>query len=275
MTESSVQHLNLWDTTSEIEARFSQGSKAKARLALIKDGASDERAALAIEMISKACASYIAFGPFEPVPELQIKAEIAAVAKAAEQFNRAMNAMSVAALARLNVDLWPERRLLWGGKSPRFWNPDPIYESPQHVSGTTGALNLKVKVPADMSAKLNRVRFDLFQLAPLIRRAAEFRPRRGRPENWRVRALFEEVIIEWARAADQAPAASQQEGMVVSPLLDLLRELVYPATDHPEVGEALSDPVYLDVLAKLKKRRVGLLSQPVIPPRRRRKQAQA
>lgn len=53
MTESSVQHLNLWDTTSEIEARFSQESKAKARLALIKDGASDERAALAIETISK------------------------------------------------------------------------------------------------------------------------------------------------------------------------------------------------------------------------------
>lgn len=120
-----------------------------------------------------------------------------------------------------------------------------------------------------MSAKFDRVRSDLYPLVPLILSAAQFPSRRGRPVNWRGRSLFEACISEWAHAADQPPSAGQTDGQVNSPLLTLLRELVYPTTQDVEVAEALSDAVYLDVLADMKRRRKGLLLRPVIPARRR------
>ena len=121
-----------------------------------------------------------------------------------------------------------------------------------------------------MSAKFDRVRSDLYPLVPLILSAAQFPSRRGRPVNWRVRSLFEACISKWAHAADQPPSGGQTDGQVNSPLLTLLRELVYPTTQDVEVAEALSDAVYLDVLADMKRRRKGLLLSPVIPARRRR-----
>lgn len=271
MSETAPPSLNLWDSTGAIEARFSDEPKARGRLALARDGANEQEASTAVQKISEACARYIAFGPCELVPDKQVKAEIAAVAKAAEQFNRAVNAMSAPASARLLVGLRPERALFLGTKAPRLGNPDPIYESSRGGFLSLGsAFNRKIVVPADMSAKFDRVRWDMAQLADRIRRVGDFRSRRGRPENWRVRMLFEEVIAEWANAAGQAPAASQRNGLVDSPLLDLLRALVYPTSEYPEVREALSDAIYLDVLARMKIRRTGLMSSPAIPARRRR-----
>lgn len=58
----------------------------------------------------------------------------------------------------------------------------------------------------------------------------------------------------------------------MSPLLTLLRDLIYPATDYPEVSEALSDAIYLSVLGRMKQRRGGALQlMPGIPSQRRRK----
>jgi len=265
----------LWfDSIGRIQDGFSIAAKGRGFGALVDDGASEERALAAMEVITREAASYIAFGPFKAVPDQQVKAEIAAIAKAADRLNQAIDRASASTSARLRFSLAPSGRGLFG-RIRNAGNPDPVYSSAGAelggLAGQAGYFNREIAIPADMSAKFERVRWDLHQLVPLIRQAGVFPSRRGRPENWRVRSLFETVIAEWADATDQPPTASQIDGAVVSPLLTLLRDLIYPATDYPEVSEALSDAVYLSVLARMKQRRGALQLMPGIPSQRRRK----
>jgi len=264
----------------QLEAQFSADAKHAAVVNLMKDGASHEDAERAVDAIVREAASYIAFGPFKAVPDRQVRAEIAAVERSAAQLLRHINAMSPDAWARLKMALSPPRPPSLLGRSLRReplqgrGNADPIYEvpsdSPAGLAALGSMLGARIAIPADLGAKFDRVHFDLFHLIAPLGRARDFRARRGRPENWRVRRFFEAAIVQWASAAGQAPSAGQRDGQANSPLLHFLRALVYPVATDQDVKEAVTDAVYLDVLAKLKKRRRGLLQRPVLAERRRR-----
>lgn len=264
----------LFSYESTIAEKFSQEAKDRGWAALVADGASAERAREAIDTIARACASYIAAGPVKTVPDSEIKAEIAAIAKAAEDYLRQVNRLSPQASGVLLHLLRPPRRGLLSWARMNLGNPDPLYEEPPPgLSGlqALGAmLTRKIKHPADMGAKFQRTHSDFFELAPRLREASRFPARRGRPRNWRAHQLFANTIEEWADASGQAPTGSQRAGgLVDSALLSLLRDLVWPTTDHEEVREALSDAVFLTVLRDMKQHGRNILSGP-IPGRRRR-----
>lgn len=183
--------------------------------AMVARGASAESARLATDKIGYALADWIFSGGHtyrssNYKPEATQREEIQRVARDANTLLTALSNLSIDSHVRLSLSLSGERQGPWSGLDATRWNPDPIeieVRSGGLLSrGTDGnGADEKIILPANLAAKLNRLRSDLASLAPALRRAGEFTPRkRG---NEALSHLYRQCIQAWAIATGEWPSS--------------------------------------------------------------------